>query len=101
MDEQELSEYLAIQAETTSLARETANYLPDDVAHFALDGAIEVGEPYAALQTCWDMIDDDELVVPSELVQKVRRFLEKNEPNPDPVFLEILDDAAARAAAAA
>ena len=100
MDEQELSKYLAVQAETTSLARESASYLSEESAHFALDGAIEVGEPYAALQTCWDLIDDYELVVPSELVQKVRRFLKKNEPNPDPVFLEILDDAEARANAA-
>lgn len=101
MDEQKLKEYLAFQAEATSLARQTASYLSEEFARLALDSALEAGEPYAALQTCWDLIDDDELVVSSELVQKVRRFLEKNEPNPDPVFLEILDDAAARAAAAA
>lgn len=100
MDEQELSKYLALQAEMTTLARESASYLSEESAHFALDSALEAGEPYVALDTCWDLIDDYELVVPSELVQKVRRFLEKNEPNPDPVFLEILDDAEARASAA-
>ena len=100
MDEQKLKEYLALQAETTSLARETASYLSEESARLALDSALEAGEPYAALQTCWDLVDDYELVVPSELAQKVRRFLKKNEPNPDPVFLDILDDAEARANAA-
>ena len=101
MDEQEISKYLAVQAEATSLARESASYLSEESAYFALDGMFEVGEPYAALETCWDLIDDYELVVPNELVEKVRAFLDKYPPDPDSVFLEILDDAAARAAAAA
>lgn len=101
MDEQELSKYLAVQAEATSLARETASYLSEDSAHFALDGMFEVGEPFVALETCWDLIDDYELVVPSELVEKVRAFLVEYISNPDPVFIDILDDAVARASAAA
>lgn len=99
MDEQKLKEYLAFQDEATSLARETASYLSEEFARLALDSALEAGEPFAALETCWDLIDDDELVVPSELVEKVRAFLDKYPSDQDSEFLEILDDAAARAVA--
>lgn len=101
MKEQAIARYLSIQAETFALAQESANVLTKDQAAFALDGMVEVGEEFAALETCWYMIDDDELVVPSELVEKVRAFVDKYPPDPDSEFLDILDDAAARAAAAA